>query len=182
MKLKSDNPKGQTGANRTLTLWLVDDHAQYRQLLAEQFNRDPNIRCAKQFDSAEAVLAALQTSAAPDVILSDIQMGRMGGVEAVAPIKRLAPATHVVMLTTFFNPSAERTAQRAGAAGFLLKRYDFSQILEFVQNVAAGRGNGKVTVGVGRQYANDPPSLPTQSFSRPSSFKPSFLFGLNNDH
>ncbi len=140
MKLELENPGvARASSGKTTTLWLVDDNAAYRQMLADNFNETGGIHCERQFASAEALLAALETDAAPDVILSDIQMEGMSGVEAAGPVKRLAPATHLVLLTSFYDSADGMTARRAGAAGILLKCSAFTEILEFVQDSMAGR-------------------------------------------
>jgi DNA-binding NarL/FixJ family response regulator len=61
-------------------------------------------------------------------------MGGMSGVDAVRPIKSLAPTTRVLMLTSLYNSRAEADALRAGACGFLLKVDDFNKILDWVRN------------------------------------------------
>ena len=135
MQLELNNGRKTFATQTVRTLWLVDDNAEFRQLLAELFSRHADIDCARQFDSAEAVLEALETEAAPDVILSDLRMGRMSGAEAVAPIKRCAPGTHVVLLTTFYDAHAALVAHQAGAAGFLLKHHAFEEILAFIRKI-----------------------------------------------
>ena len=121
-------------ARRAINLWLVDDSNAYRESLAELFSQEVDINCDRQFSSAEAVITALVDGLPPDVILLDVNMGGMSGVNAVRPIKSLAPATHVVMLTTGHDFYAEADALRAGACGFLLKVDDFSKILDRVRN------------------------------------------------
>ena len=134
MKMELERTTAPAAARRTKNLWLVDDSKMYRELLADRFSQEDDINCARQFSSAEAVIAALVDEPPPDVILLDVNMGGMSGVNAVRPIKSLAPATRVVMLTTFHDLYAESDALRAGACGFLLKVDDFSKILDWVRN------------------------------------------------
>jgi DNA-binding NtrC family response regulator len=121
-------------ARRVKKLWLVDDDQEYREFLAGRFRLESDINCARQFSSAEAALVALIDGPPPDVILLDMNMGGMSGVDAVRPIKSLAPATRVLMLTSLYNLRAEADAFRAGACGFLLKVDDFSRILDLVRD------------------------------------------------
>jgi DNA-binding NarL/FixJ family response regulator len=134
MKMELERTTAPAAARRAKNLWLVDDSKVYRELLAERFSQENDINCARQFSSAEAVIAALVDESPPDVILLDVNMGGMSGVNAVRPIKSFAPATRVVMLTTFHDLYAESDALRAGACGFLLKVDDFSKILDWVRN------------------------------------------------
>ncbi len=139
MKLELEADRQRSRVEQVTTLWLVDDNDEFRQLLAERFRHVPDLDCTRQFGSAEALLAALAVEPAPDVILSDVQMDKLSGVDAVAPIKQLAPRTYVVLLTTFYDSKAALKAHQAGASGFLLKRYAFREILEYTQKTVAGR-------------------------------------------
>jgi CheY-like chemotaxis protein len=134
MKMESERTNKLTSVPRARTLWLVDDNPAFREFLAEQFNREHDIDCARQFSSAEAVLLALIDGPPPEVILLDVNLGGMSGVDAVRPIKSLAPATRVLMLTSVRNSRAETAALRAGACGFLLKVDDFGKILDWVRS------------------------------------------------
>lgn len=129
---ETNNRDARAAAERAVSLWLVDDNAELRGILAENFSLEPGIDCSRQFSSAEELLAALETGAPPDVVLLDVNMRGMRGVDAIAPIKRLAPRTRVLMLTTFYDSHDALTAFRAGASGFLLKSYDFSRIAQAV--------------------------------------------------
>ena len=173
MKLEQEPEKEAEGGHPVTTLWLVDDNADYRQMLADLFSRDSNIHCARQFESAEAVLQALETEAAPDVILSDVRMGGMSGADSVAPIKRLAPRTNVVLLSTMYDSVVAKTAQRAGASGFLLKWYEFSQISEYIQKLGPRPCLSLVSANVRQEFATPPPSSLTPSSAALASPKPS---------
>src|ERR1039457_79281 len=83
---------------RVVSLWLVDDNEMLREVLADNFNLEANIDCARQFPSAEALLATLARETPPEVILLDINMRGMSGIEALPSIKALAPSTRVLML------------------------------------------------------------------------------------
>jgi len=134
MKMELERTNKRTAFRRAKTLWLVDDSQVYREFLAERFSQEDDLDCARQFSSAEAALVALVDGPSPDVILLDVNMGGMNGVDAVRPIKSLAPTTRVLMLTCLHNSRAEADALRAGACGFLLKVDDFSKILDWVRN------------------------------------------------
>ena len=103
--------RGATGGHSDLLqVWLVDDSENFRMLLGSLLEEEGGLECARQFPTAEAVIAALEKETPPDVILLDIRMPGMGGVAAVRPIKSLAPATQVLMLTTFFDSQAKSMA------------------------------------------------------------------------
>src|SRR4051794_30859970 len=81
------------GRSGLLQVWLVDDSENFRSLLGALLEDEGGMQCARQFPTAEAVIAALEKEMPPDVILLDIRMPGMGGIAAVRPIKVLAPAT-----------------------------------------------------------------------------------------
>ena len=117
---------------RPVSVWLVDDNGGFRNVLAGLLKLDAGIQCERDFASAEAALAALDRETAPDVILLDVNLGQMNGVDAIQPIRARAPATQVLMLTTFFDSKAQSKALSAGACGFLLKSYSLQEILQSV--------------------------------------------------
>jgi DNA-binding NtrC family response regulator len=102
-------------------VWLVDDNNQLRELIARSLERDGAIRCLRQFDCPNGLLSTLASRTGPDVILLDIQMGELNGLDALPAIKSLAPETRVFMLTTFFDPSWHKQAMDSGASGYYLK-------------------------------------------------------------
>jgi DNA-binding NarL/FixJ family response regulator len=112
-----------------MRLWLVDDNATFRDLLAALLTREGGVECAGQFSSADAALSALTNESPPDAILLDIQMGGQSGLDAIRPIKALAGSVHVFMLTTFYDHDRKVCALERGASGFLLKSYAAGEIL-----------------------------------------------------
>jgi DNA-binding NarL/FixJ family response regulator len=118
-------------------IWLVDDSKSLRAMLANLLQAENGIDCSRQFQTAEDALAALSRETPPDVILLDVRMPGMGGLKAVRPIKSLAPQTHVVMLTTFYDHGSQQQALADGASALLLKSYSFTRIVEEVRRVVA---------------------------------------------
>lgn len=112
---QSENPGGP------VNVWLVDDHAPLRALIAETLERQGGIVCARQFHSPNALLSALASRVGPDVILLDVQMGEANGIDAIPAIKSLSRSTRVLMLTTCYDQEWHQQALASGAAGYLLK-------------------------------------------------------------
>jgi DNA-binding NarL/FixJ family response regulator len=117
---------------RVVRVWVVEDDAILRQLFAQSLNQQPGIRCTRQFASAEALLATLAEERPPHVVLMDVTLGQQSGLAAIQPVKRLAPAVKVVMMTMFSNSYYEAEAFRAGASGFVLKSYEFAEIVQLI--------------------------------------------------
>ena len=129
---KHETKLNDTTRRTSITLWLVDDSDMLREVLAENFAHEKGIVSVRQFSSAEAAIETLLTAAPPDVILLDLNMRGMSGVEALPVIKRIAPGTRVLIFTTFYDSHAALAAFRAGASGFLLKSYDFKRVCDCV--------------------------------------------------
>jgi DNA-binding NarL/FixJ family response regulator len=119
-------------ARRVLRVWVVDNDAALRELFAQLLTRQPDIRCTRQFPSAEALLSALTEEKPPDVILLDIHLDGQSGLSAIRPVKKLAPTVKVLMLTMFSNGHYEVEAHESGASGFLLKSYALEEISKWI--------------------------------------------------
>lgn len=104
-------------------VWLTDDNVGFRNSLAHLLAHSGEFDCERQFHSAESLLESLAGETAPDVILLDVEMGGMTGVQALRPIRALAPNVRVLIVTSFFDPMYESHASRDGASAFLLKAY-----------------------------------------------------------
>ena len=124
-----------------LRVWLVDDHDGFRQPLAKLLNLEPGVECARHFSSAEAALLALQEQS-PDVILLDVEMPGMSGVEALQPIKRLAPSTSVLMLTALASKEVKERSLAAGAVDFVFKDFTPKEIVAAIRATRLPQDSG----------------------------------------
>ncbi|WP_410673145.1 response regulator [Amycolatopsis sp. cmx-4-68] len=116
---------------------LADDEAMMRAGVAAILGADPGIEVvAEAADGRSAVSQALATH--PDVVLLDIRMPGLDGLGAAAEIRRLLPATGVIMLTTFGEDEYIERALGLGAGGFLLKSGDPRELLAGIHAVAGG--------------------------------------------
>ena len=120
-----------------IRVWLVDDNQEFRGLLASLLTDHAGLDCARDFSSTEALLAALAGEPPPDVILLDIQMREECGLDAIRPIKSLAAATQVLMLTTCYDRLYRKRAMADGATDFLLKSYSVEQIAGRIRKAMA---------------------------------------------
>ncbi len=120
------------------TLWIIEDHAAFRRTLARVLNAEPGLRCDGDFDSCEKALARLAHEAAPDLILLDVGLPGMSGLEGIRFIKEKAPKTLVVILTVFEDDDKVFAAICAGAAGYLLKTSSAAEITQAVREALDG--------------------------------------------
>ena len=132
---RASGPAAAPADRRVLRVWIADDNRELRELLGELLNHQPGIRCNRWFSSAEAIIAALADERPPDMILLDINMGGQSGLDAIEPIRKLAPSVKVLMWTMFSNSHYEAQAFKAGASGFLLKSYDAPEIVNLLHEV-----------------------------------------------
>ncbi|BCM67805.1 MULTISPECIES: response regulator [Streptomyces] len=123
-----------TGSIRVL---IADDQQMVRQGFTVLLNTQPDIEVIGQaVDGRDAI--ARTAELAPDVVLMDIRMPELGGIEATRRITEDHPAVKVLVLTTFDLDEYVYDALRAGASGFLLKDASADQLAEAVRVVAAG--------------------------------------------
>ncbi len=116
---------------------IVEDDRGIRQSLEWLLKSTPEFTCVAACDSAEDALQALP-KAAPEVILMDINLPNLSGIECTARIKELLPAVQVVMITVYGDSEKVFNALRAGASGYILKRAAPERILEAIREVHAG--------------------------------------------
>ena len=120
-----------------LRVLVVDDHALFRRgLVMELDDADDLEVIAEASDGIAAVEVAL--ALAPDVVLMDVRMPGMGGIEATRRIVEAAPSTRVLMLSVSDETDDLFEAVKAGAAGYLLKETSINEIAESARRVALG--------------------------------------------
>jgi two-component system, NarL family, response regulator LiaR len=120
-----------------ITILLVDDHSVVRMGIAAYFNTLPDFEVIGEAGSgAEAVRIVEQC--APDVVLMDLLMPGMDGVEATRQIRRMSPRTQVIVLTSHHDDEHIFPAIRAGALSYLLKDIDPDDLAEAVRQAHAG--------------------------------------------
>ncbi len=120
-----------------LKVLLADDHPVVRQGLRTMLNTDSDFQVlAEASDGEEAVRLAAEHR--PDVILMDMRMPNMDGIEATRRIKASSPATTVIMLTVHNNKAYIVAAVRAGASAYLLKDASRDLVVHTIRTVASG--------------------------------------------
>jgi len=122
---------------KPIRILLAEDQTLMRQGLKTLLETEPDLRVAGEAeDGKTAVKLALQVK--PDIILMDVQMPEMNGVEATAAICRSWPQARVIILTTFDRDDYVFQGVRAGAVGYLLKDLPAEKLVETIRRVHAG--------------------------------------------
>lgn len=116
---------------------IVEDNARLRGSLSRLIQLSPGFKCVGEHVSGEEALAALP-KLKPDVVLMDINLPGMNGVECVRQLKPQLPQTQVMMLTVYENTDLIFQALTAGATGYLLKQTPPAELLAAVRDVHNG--------------------------------------------
>jgi len=123
--------------SKTIRVSIVDDEVDLRENIAGYVDAAKGFKCVSVHSNAREALAHLPTEK-PDVVLMDINLGGMSGIECVRQLKPLIPETQVVMLTVFEDTEKIFSALAAGASGYLLKRLSPVKLLEAIREVHEG--------------------------------------------
>jgi DNA-binding NarL/FixJ family response regulator len=120
-----------------ISISIVDDEKKLCQSIAAFLNSSPGFRCVSVYGSAEAALQHLPKDE-PDVVLMDINMAGMNGIECVRHLKVAMPRLQIMMLTVYEDTEQIYKALAAGATGYLLKRLEPDELLQAIRDVQAG--------------------------------------------
>jgi two-component system response regulator DesR len=120
-----------------IRLLLADDQALVRGALSALLGLEPDLEVVAEVGSGDAVLPAVLEHR-PDVALLDVEMPGLDGIAATAQVRRAAPDTRVLIVTTFGRPGYLRRALQAGASGFVVKDTPAPQLADAVRRVHAG--------------------------------------------
>jgi DNA-binding NarL/FixJ family response regulator len=121
-----------------MELWIVEDDALYRRTIAGLFQGIKGMRCDHVFSRCEDAVRALDTEAAPDVILMDIGLPGMNGIEGTLKVREISPATRVIILTIHEDNEKIFDALCSGASGYLLKSSPPEEIVQAMYEVLGG--------------------------------------------
>ena len=122
---------------KEIRVCLVEDDSRVRDGLTMLIDGTPGFRVVNGYPRGEIALKSMPDDR-PDVVLMDIQMPGMNGIECVRQLKRLLPKINVIMLTTYEDEDLLFESLRAGAVSYLLKRTPPSKILEAISDVHNG--------------------------------------------
>jgi DNA-binding NarL/FixJ family response regulator len=130
------HPESDTA--QPIDVWIVEDDPTFHRGLKGLLERASGMTCGHAFSDAESLLAALQTYDAPPVILMDIGLPGMSGIDALRAARLISPSTSFIILTIFEDDAKVFDAICAGASGYLLKNSTGKEILQGVRHVLQG--------------------------------------------
>jgi DNA-binding NarL/FixJ family response regulator len=121
-----------------IQVWLIEDHKTYGERLARALNRVEGIACPQRFTACEDAFAALTSETPPHVLLLDVGLPGINGIDALAQLRQLAPHAAIVILTVFEEDDKIFRAICAGASGYLLKTANTEDIAAAIRSAATG--------------------------------------------
>lgn len=124
--------------DETATLWIIEDNDYLRDSLKKCFDAFEDLRCTGTFSNCEAALAALDRTEAPKILLIDIGLPGMNGIEGIQTFKKRIPEIEPLVLTVSDDSDKVFEAIQAGASGYLLKTASLAEIVDGCRKVAAG--------------------------------------------
>jgi DNA-binding NarL/FixJ family response regulator len=116
---------------------VVEDNKVIRESLVEFIQTDPECRCVCACATGEDALKVIPRHE-PEIVLMDIQLPNLSGIECTAQLKQMLPSLHIIMVTVYEDTERIFKALRAGACGYLLKRCTPEELLSAIREVRQG--------------------------------------------
>jgi DNA-binding NarL/FixJ family response regulator len=123
---------------RPISILVVDDHPMLREGVAAVLQLREDMQLVGEAENGAEAVARFR-ELRPDIVLMDLQMPEMNGLQAIEAIRREAPHAKIVVLTTYGGDVQALRAMKAGAAGYLLKSSLRKELIETIREVHAGR-------------------------------------------
>ena len=144
--------------NTPISVAIVEDDAEVRRSLINIINREAGMNCAGAFASAEEALGQAP-GLRPQILLMDINLPGMSGIECVRKLAEAVPGLPIVMLTVYHDTKAIFDSLAAGAVGYLLKPVRADELVRAIRDVRAG--GAPMSTNIARQVV--------QAFKKPAS-------------
>lgn len=121
----------------SIKVCIVEDIEELRESAAAYLEETPGFRCVGAFESGEEAVAEIP-ELKPDVVLMDINLPGMTGIQCVEKLKKLMPTLPIIMLTVYENSDQVFAALSSGACGYLIKSTPHEKLLEAIREVQNG--------------------------------------------
>ncbi len=121
-----------------IDVWVIEDNETLRRTVARVLSKQKDINCSHQFDRCEDAFTVLLEGERPQVILLDLGLPGMNGVEGIKRIKASLPEIEILVFSVFDDNDRVFNAICAGASGYLLKTSSMTEIPEAIREVVAG--------------------------------------------
>jgi DNA-binding NarL/FixJ family response regulator len=134
---------------KKVEIWIVEDNAFFKECLIELIQSEKDLVCNHAFDSCEKALQQMESGKHPSIILLDIGLPGMSGLEGIQKFKQCAPAAQIIIITVHEDNESIFQAICAGAAGYLLKSSSGEKIIEAIHDVQ--NGGSPINVQIARK-------------------------------
>jgi DNA-binding NarL/FixJ family response regulator len=131
----------------SIAVWLIEDNATFRRAIARVVERTEEFQCAGEFSRCEDALKVLAHKPAPKVILLDVGLPGMSGLDGIPLLRKAAPDALIVVLTVFEDDEKIFRAICAGARGYLLKTAASEEVVHAIRDALAGGAPMNARVG-----------------------------------
>jgi two-component system, NarL family, response regulator LiaR len=155
-------------------LLIADDHALAREGMRSMLTNEPDLQIVGEAKDGEEALNLCRRFR-PELVLMDVRMPKMDGLEATRAIKEVSPQTAILMMSTYESQEYLVEAIKAGAAGYILKEATKGQLLSAVRKVLDGEPplNEELAMQLLRKFVEQPPLNEGYADVPPSSGRPS---------
>ena len=153
----------------SIAVSIVEDNSQIRSSLAKLIDSSPGYRCMSKHGSAEEALKEIP-ELRPQVVLMDINLPGLNGVECTRQLKPQLPGTQIIMLTVYQNTEHIFNALAAGATGYMLKQTPPPELLAAIKDVHAG--GSPMSSHIARKLVQSFQPLPTTKDEETASLSP----------
>jgi len=143
-----------------ITVSIVEDDHATRDSLEALLKEAPGLQCVSTYATGEEALSGIPDEN-PDVVLADIRLPGISGIECVAKLKTRMPKPQVLMLTTYEERELIFNSLRAGASGYILKNAPRSELLQAVEQVHAG--GAPMSMQIARKVVSHFQAIPDSS-------------------
>jgi len=123
---------------KPIRLILIEDHADFRESVSMVLEKRGGYHCVGGFSTMEDALEAIQGGLVADLVLSDLGLPGMSGIEGIRQVRALLPEARVLVLTAFTDKTKVFAALEAGAHGYLVKAGSALRLMETLEEVLAG--------------------------------------------
>ncbi|MCB0278321.1 MAG: response regulator transcription factor [Calditrichaeota bacterium] len=168
--------------NNKINIGIVEDDTIYRETIRDIIDEHPDLNCLFAVSSAEEAHDLLEQDEIPEVLLHDIDLPRMSGIDSVKIIRHFSPSTHIIMLTIYDDDTKIFSAVLNGAEGYLLKSTSSEKLIEAIFDVSKSGAvmNPQIAAKVLKMFSGQ--SLPERDYglsNREKDILQELVNGLN---
>ena len=130
--------KSTLAKKHVVEIMIIEDDADYKNSLKDLIEENPEFNCSHVFENCEDALTILRDGFLPQIILLDIELPGMSGIEGISFIRKITPNSKIIILTIYDDDEKIFNAICRGASGYLIKATPSEKIYEYLDDVLCG--------------------------------------------